>query len=567
MLGPRTRTLSAGAALLLLQGLAPAPSAHAGECVYVANRGSDYLSVIDAHNRRVVAELATDGAPVAMASGAAMRALYVAAANVTADSTSAGLSAIEPSTGRSLHRIPLEAAPLALALSPDERIAYVAFINRIAFIDLASGTVLATVPTGGSITAFGSVEAVVPPLALSPDGTRLFFPLPRLEAATLGVIDTASAIRTATLTLVPELDFPDATGMAIGPDGRFGYVLLTSGGGLVPVLDLETSSAAGAVQLGSCAPAALQVSPAGDRLIAVDQCAVLHSVDLAAGAIERYALDMPRGRVNLAVSESSAYVVHYDFDAVSIIDPATGRREATIPVGPQPRDVVVLETDGACAPGGQPPRPTPTSAPVSTPAPTPTPVLDRECPPNVPCVEVRAAAGRPGDARNVELYLHTAGRKLAGVQTDLSFDARSISLDGCRSGDGLGSLGFTQIREGVLRGILVTPDQAVIPDGAMLQACTATVHLDASPGVTSLRVTNLVGTDPRGTRVDIVGTAADLPILASATHPLSGDGATGRSSTAGCHVTPESQASLGWLTLIALLIPGWLRRLTRIRSE
>lgn len=558
-------TVRTGVGMLLLLCVVFVGSADARECVYVANRGydyppvSDHISVIDAASRRVVASLGTDGTPVGMATDSTAKLLYVVTSEVTDDRTYGRLSVIDPSTGRSLRRFPLAEGAGALVLSPDDRVAYVAIRNKaVAFVDLASGTLLARVPTGGTMSGDPFGDPVFPPLALSPDGALLFFPQPTLEEATLGVIDTASATRTATLTLMPELDFPEAVGMAISPDGRFGYVLVTHGNGVVPVLDLETLTAVGTLQFG-CSPAALRFSTGGDRLFAVT-CGDWRSVNLATGAIERYDLDLPGGRANFAVSGTAAYVAHYEHDAVSIVDLATGRLEATIAVGPRPRDVVVIEEEGEiCAPGGQAPRPT--STPVPTPRPTATPVVGPECPVDVPCVQVRASASGVGDSRTVELYLQTAGRAIVGVQTDLTFDARAISIEDCRSGSGLSSLGFTPVREGVLRGILLTPSQENIPDGTMLQACTATVRLDASPGVTSLRVTNLVGAGPQGARVELTGTAADLPILASTTAPVTSDAANGRAATAGCHVSPESPASPSWLAVIALLIPASLRRL------
>ena len=158
----RWREAGIGVALLSLATLGTVPeSAGAEPLVYVSNEHSNSVTVIDAGSDKVVAS------------------------------------------------IPVGKRPRGIGLSPDGRTIYVALGNDnvIAVVDAASRTVKARFAAGTDPEAF----------AVSPDGARLY--VSNEDANTTSVVDTKTGKVLATIPVGTEPE-----GVAVSPDGRLVYV-------------------------------------------------------------------------------------------------------------------------------------------------------------------------------------------------------------------------------------------------------------------------------------------------------------------------------------------------------
>lgn len=195
-------------------GLAVSPD---GAAIYVANFGSDSVSVIDTATDTIRASVEVGAGPVGIAAGPD-GAVYVANKN---DGT---VSVIDPAAGAVVATIAIGAGegPNAVALTPDGARALVTSSLRdsVAVIDTVQRRVVQTLRVGAAPNR----------VAVSPDGARAY--VTTFRDGELAVIDLRS------LTVVAGPRIGQATGIAIGPDGRSVYVL--SGG----VLRIDTASLA-----------------------------------------------------------------------------------------------------------------------------------------------------------------------------------------------------------------------------------------------------------------------------------------------------------------------------------
>lgn len=102
--------------------------------------------------------------------------------------------------------VPVGIAPIALAITPDGKHAYVANTNSktVSVIDTASNAVVATVPVGRGLLG----------IAITPDGTHAY--------VTNNNDNNISVIETATNTVVATIatNYGTPWGIAVTPDGK-----------------------------------------------------------------------------------------------------------------------------------------------------------------------------------------------------------------------------------------------------------------------------------------------------------------------------------------------------------
>jgi YVTN family beta-propeller protein len=197
------------ALLVVLTPFTPCP-ARARELVYVANSGSDTVSVIDTEKQAVVQTISVGNGlrPAAVAISPDGKAGYVS-------SYSGTVAVIDTATNLVRASIPV-GAPGQLLPSPDGSLLYVANGNSegvaasVAVIDLRRQLFTNTIPVIGADT-----------LALSPEG-RTLYALARYAppGGTLSIVDTASAAVAGYVQLgAPVQDGAFAAGLALSPDG------------------------------------------------------------------------------------------------------------------------------------------------------------------------------------------------------------------------------------------------------------------------------------------------------------------------------------------------------------
>ncbi|MDH6138996.1 MULTISPECIES: Ig-like domain repeat protein [Kitasatospora] len=246
--------------------------------VYVANEGSNTVSVISTATNTVTATIPMGTAPFEVA--AAPDGLRVYVTN-EGDNT---VSVISTATNTVTATIPVGTTPFGVATTPDGLHAYVANSgdNTISVIDTTTNTATTTIPVG--TTPFG--------VATTPDGLHAY--VANSGDNTISVIDTTT--NTATTT-IPVGTTP--FGVATTPDGLHAYVANNSDN-TISVIDTTTNTATTTIPVGA-APTSLAISPDG-----------LH-----------------------------AYVTNNGDNTISVIDTTTNTVPSTVPVGTGPFDVAI----------------------------------------------------------------------------------------------------------------------------------------------------------------------------------------------------------------------------------
>jgi YVTN family beta-propeller protein len=177
------------------QGVAVHPN---GKRVYVTNKDSKTVSVIDTEINLEIGTIPVQDGPEGIVVNANGTLIYVA------NSGSNTVSVIDTASNQTLTTIPVGVKPIGIALHPNEAYLYVANngSNTVAVIDTLTNTVIATIGVG--VNPFG--------IAVNPAGTRVY-------TANSGN-HTAAVINTLTNTVlatVPVDQNPLAFGQFVGP--------------------------------------------------------------------------------------------------------------------------------------------------------------------------------------------------------------------------------------------------------------------------------------------------------------------------------------------------------------
>jgi YVTN family beta-propeller protein len=270
---------------------------------YVANYGSDDVTIVDAGIHTAIDTLATGAFPRAVFFSPLGRFAYVANSGDPDDPEPDTLSVIEVRTGNPVADIDAGDSPVDIASTPDGRLLFIANAGRtsmsdgtlsivdmeVVLADAEADPVVATVETGGDPGGVG----------VSPDGRFAYVTNHVLfERNVVFVVDVELALTQPELAVVDEIPVGNSPlGIAVTPDGRRAYVAnFAFGSNAVSVLDLENQTFLQNVAVGS-RPADVAVSPDG-RFI---------------------------------------YASNFISDTVSVIDTATNRVRSTIGVGLAPQ--------------------------------------------------------------------------------------------------------------------------------------------------------------------------------------------------------------------------------------
>ena len=211
------------------------------EFAYVANAGSDTVTVLDLVYLRIDRTLSVRAHPIALIASPVRDEVYVLSGGV--EQTTGALSVIDTRQNKVVASIPVERDPRALAIDPSGARAYVsnAGSNSISVVDLGSRHSLFTVPTSA---APGS-------LRVAPDDRTLVVALPGAGSVALFAIHSpvpagqreGAAEPTAPLT--PRATFsgcPGAASPVILPDSSKAFLACS---GSNQVLALSLAEAAG----------------------------------------------------------------------------------------------------------------------------------------------------------------------------------------------------------------------------------------------------------------------------------------------------------------------------------
>lgn len=224
------------------RGVAVAPDG----TVYVANYGSNSVSVLDPEREYAAIHVSVGAGPEGVAVGADGTA-YVT------NSQEIGLAVIRPAGAlrpRIVTRLPLDGLePRGIAASSDGRSLYVAAndgVSTLYALEIPGARLLRKLPLGDE-------DAVTSPpgVAASPDGRHVY--VADLAGGAVSVVDVE------TLSEVARVPMASPFGLAVRPDSRRIYVT-ESAGQTVSILDAETREIVGTVEVGE-SPAGVAVTP------------------------------------------------------------------------------------------------------------------------------------------------------------------------------------------------------------------------------------------------------------------------------------------------------------------
>lgn len=236
------------------------------------------------------------------------------------------VSVIDTATDTVIDTIATGAGPTDVAISPDGTRAYVAVFDDglVSVFDLASNTLVTDIPVGSGATM----------AAVTPDGTRVY--VTRQTTDTVSVIDTASNTVTDTVTVGT-----GPTGVVITPDGTRAYVASYSGSVSAIDIATNTVIAtilAGDVPIllaVSSDGARVYVTNAGSSSVSVIDTATNTTTDnIGVSAQPRFPALSPDG--------AHLYVPNSGPDTVSVIDTATRTVVENIGAGEGPTGIAVF---------------------------------------------------------------------------------------------------------------------------------------------------------------------------------------------------------------------------------
>lgn len=295
-------------------GLGTVP-VQAAPFAYIANWGSNTVSVINTATNTVTTTVPVGTSPSGVAVHPAGTFAYVANTNGST------ISVINTATNTVTATVPVGDDPGGVAVHPAGTFVYVAnyFSNTVSVINTATNIVTATVLVGAS--PYGVV--------VHPAGTRVYV------ANTSG--DTVSVIDTVTNTVVATVLVGDEPyGVAVHPAGTFVYVA-NGGSGTVSVINTATNTVTATVAVGNF-PVGVAVHPAGTFAYVTnrgnDAISVINTATNTVAATVPVG-DKPEG-VAVNPAGTFAYVANFGSNTISVINTTTNTVTATVPVGNEP---------------------------------------------------------------------------------------------------------------------------------------------------------------------------------------------------------------------------------------
>jgi YVTN family beta-propeller protein/autotransporter-associated beta strand protein len=302
---------------LVAAALAPqAARAQEGPFVYVPNRGTGSVSIIDSSTNTVQPGTIPVGfLPFAIGVRGDQALVYVT------NQGSNNVSVVDTATNTVVATVNVGVNPIGVTVSPDGSRVYVANLvsNTVSVLDAATNTVLTTVNVG--IQPVG--------ITVSPDGSRVY--VANQFSNTISVVDTATNTVVATVNVGAVPAFA-----AISPDGSRVYVT-NAGSDNVSVIDTATNTVLTTVPVGND-PTGVTVSPDGSRVYVANRLS--DSVSVLDTATNTVLTTVNAGNdtfgVTVSPDGSRVYVTNLIDNTVSVLDTATNTFIATLPVGTNP---------------------------------------------------------------------------------------------------------------------------------------------------------------------------------------------------------------------------------------
>lgn len=295
---------------------------------YVANGGSNTVSVIDTGSNEVMATIPGFNNPSWVAVAPDGGHVYV--------TNNGSVSVIETTTDTIVATVLVGSFPSGVTVTPNGRYVYVS--SQEIYPEAGSISVIDT----GTNEVVSTIQGVINPqnIAVAPDG-RNIYAVEGNEGSSPGsvlVIDTRTNKVAATL---PAGDFPAA--IAVAPNGKYVYVTDNIPGS-VSVIETKSGKVTATVPVGD-GPLGMTVAPDGKHLYVASNYGYptnFSGIDTKNDMVETAAL-LEGSPFGLAVTPDGKRVhATTDLpDAVAVIDTTT-KSVTTVPVGNNPRAVAII---------------------------------------------------------------------------------------------------------------------------------------------------------------------------------------------------------------------------------
>lgn len=315
-------------------------SLHAQTVAYVANSGSNTVSVIDTSTNKVTATIPVGNSPVGVVFSPDGARAYVTNG---ADGT---VSVIDTGGNTVTATIPVEPASNASlglpAITPDGKSLYAPdLFNGLFVVKTATNNVAATIPGARGIA-----------VAISPDGTRAYVQTGGSSVTGVPVIDTAT---NAVITTISPVDGVFGIGIADTPNGLTLYI---AGGETQDVSAIATSSNTVTATIPFTGlPEGIAVTPDGSRAYVSSIQLISGSatsvgiIDTAANTLEATSIAVGSSGSSdgailcpcLAITPDGAlvYVTNNGDSTVSVIDTSMNAVVHTVTVGSNPAGIAI----------------------------------------------------------------------------------------------------------------------------------------------------------------------------------------------------------------------------------
>jgi YVTN family beta-propeller protein len=330
--------------------------AAASPFAYVANGGSDTVSVIDVATDKPGCEIRVGTAPGGIAVTPEGSKVFVSTGDIASS-----LSVIDVAANAVAATVPGGTTPVAVAASLSRAYITNANDNTVTVIDAATNGFVMNIdvgcnPLGIALNADGSRAYVT---VCGADHACATCPVPP-AVGDVQVIDTTTNL---VIQTIPVGIFP--RGVVVSPDGTRVYVsnLCATGGlnctpGSVSVIDAGANMVLTTVP-GIPSPAAVVVNPTGTLLYVVTTPDTgPGSVSVVNTATNAVGPTIPLGNVPLGAdldpTGAKLYVANRDDNTVSVVDTAKNAVVATIPVGKLPLGLDIGPEDTGLVPRDQP---------------------------------------------------------------------------------------------------------------------------------------------------------------------------------------------------------------------
>jgi len=472
----------------------------AQSAAYVANLGSDTVSIVDVATQSVVATVAVGNDPDGVAATPDGTRVYVS--NFLSDN----VSVIDSGTNSVTTTIDVGTGPVGLAVTPDGEFVYVTNrgANTVSVVAVATNALVTTIPVGAGPNA----------VAITPDGTAAYVTNSFTNSpGTVSVIDLRNKAVTATVEV-----YRTPNRVAITPDGRFAYVANFRSWNIA-VIDTGSNTVIATVPLLG-RPSGVVVNPNGASVYVVTLGGTVEVIETTTSSVTNV-IPVGANPYGIATTHNggTSFVANFASGSISVVDLGEEVSGSTVAVGDKPFAVAVTCTGSSCNEPPVTPRPTRTATATWTASPTPTitstqPPTPTPTPTRPPIrLEIAPVAALPGQLAPLSVTLRTGGNAVSATQNDVSFDPNTpiaTQADGrpdCAVNPVInkGATTFAFEPAGCtpefdclsVRALVIAFDNVdTIPDGSVLYTCRLRIPADVPPGTVDITSTLVSGSDP-----------------------------------------------------------------------